>query len=251
MSAPVALVPPIDLDAVWAAHRADVGADRGDEDRLHFGDLHACDFATWQRINGEPMLANDAGGVDNFLRGHAYEKQVAEALRAYVVTLNADDGSSGARLMYVTHGREIEWLGIVGHIDFELRATLSDEVLAIIDCSTTAAKSTDWKYAHALKSAGYAVAVGAPMFAEWVMSIGFGGKVQAVGAHWFVTADWRERVELAAARITALAASPTPPEPEPPFDPVEFGAETWRCGRPGSGMSYCRAVCVRNARTPS
>ena len=37
------------------------------------------------------------------------------------------------------------------------------------------------------------------------------------------------------------------PDPVPPYNPLDRAHEAWRCGRQGTGKSYCRARCPRNA----
>ncbi len=233
------------LYEAWTDHVAVVVGPRGDEDRIHGGDLHGCDFALWQRLRGVAELDPDDGAFTMWERGHAYEARVHEALVAYYVK----------RGYAVTRGEEVEYEGVVGHIDFAIYDHDSDTPVAIVDCTTTAGKTTDWGYGHALKSAFYAVAKGAPEFFEWVIRIGFGGTIAGYEIHRFrlddVASDgvsWRERVALAIAQKKAVAALTSPPDAAPPVDPKDFEQETWRCGKPGSGKSYCRARCDYNAR---
>ena len=141
-----------------------------------------------------------------------------------------------------------------GNLDWTLER--DGITIATIDLSTTAARSPEWKYGHALKSAFYAMAVGADHFCEWVFSIGMAGKVTAQQAHWFALSDvvdgssWRDRVEDAITRKLTIDAI-AQPIPEPPIDPINGAQETWRCGKvsskTGVGTSYCSAQCPRNA----
>ncbi len=234
-----------ELRAAWKAHVARVLADRGDEDRLHGSDLHSCDFALWQRLRGVEQLPNDDGSFGNFERGHAYEARAHEALVAHYV----------ARGFSVTRGEEIEYDGIVGHLDFAIYEADKDAPCAIVDATMTASKTTEWSYAHALKTAFYAVAKGGVPFAEWVFRIGFGGVILGSEVHEFRLDDhlaggltWREHVAAAIAEKQLIAASPIEPEARPPIDPLDDEEESWRCGKPGSGKSYCRARCELNAR---
>ncbi len=251
------MIAPIDLTAVAEEHRARVLADRDDPAELHASDLQSCDTALWQRTHDREQLPLDDDSFANFERGHAYETRLFEALEAY-----ADANS------FVVHrGQKVEYHGIIGNVDFMLYDG-TGKLLAVIDPTTTASNKTDWKYGHALKSAFYAVATGAPMFCEWVTCIGFAGKIVAQEAHWFSLDDeappledgtvqtWRERVESAITHIKLMADArgPSDDEPGPPFDPVKGELETWRCGkvvnhRDGtqSGFSYCRAKCPKNA----
>ena len=225
-----------DFDACWTAHQERVLAPRGDELFPHMGDLHSCDYATWSRLQGEAPLPYDDDTFANFERGHAIEARLFDALKLHFTDYT------------VIHGAEIEYEGILGHLDFQLFDD-ADRCVAVIDVSTTAAKSPDWKYGHALKSAGYAIAVGAPVFIEWVFSVGFGGKIVAQKAHVFDTKEWTTNVRVSVARVNALVAAEDAPEMQPPFDPLANEYETWRCGKPGSGKSYCQnASCSRNAR---
>lgn len=180
-------------------------------------------------------LPFDEDTFANFERGHAIEARLYEALKLHFAEY------------VVVHGHEIEYEGIIGHLDFML-IDAADRHAAVIDVSTTAAKSPDWKYGHALKTAGYAVATEARTFVEWVFCVGFGGKIVAQKAHVFETKEWTANVRVAVARVKALAESEVAPEPEPPFDPLAKERELWRCGKPGSGKSYCQTVCPRNAR---
>lgn len=229
--------PPIDLNEAWERHVATVLSDRDDEHRIHGSDLHSCDFALWQRLHGVEQIPNDDGAFANFERGHAYENRVHDAILAYAIPLG----------YVVTRGREVDEDGIVGHLDFVLEK--DGKPVAVIDATTTASKSTAWSYGHTLKSAFYAVAIGADTFCEWVFSIGFGGKINAHEPHWFSLDDefldmtWRDIVFTERDLAKAVAARTTAPPASPPIDPLTGEAEAWRCNK-----GYCRARCDYNVR---
>ncbi len=245
--------PPIDLDAAFEAHVASVLADRDAPEELHASDLHACAFALHQRVHGKPRLPFDADTFAMFERGHAYESRVDEAIGARAEI----DG------LHVTHGEVVKHEGIVGNVDWVLydrglEPPYHPRALAVIDLSTTAGKTADWKYGHALKSAFYAVAVGAPRFCEYVLRIGFGGVIKEQRAHWFDLDEefdgetWRYRVDFAILRAKGIAGSDDAPFTVPPYDPIDRELEAWRCGKPGSGKSYCQcATCPMNAGLPA
>ena len=237
--------PPINLTDVWQTHKASVLAPRDDGKSLHASDIHSCDYALYQRLRGAPQLPLDDGSFANFERGHAVEARIAETLDAYV--RNHHPGHT------ITHGEQVTHEGIVGHLDFVLRDEKNVPV-AVIDVTTTASKLTDWKYGHAIKSAFYAVALGCEAFCEWVFCFGFGGIVTAQQAHWFSISDqspttgasWRDLVYASISMKRTLLHTTVAPKAEPPLDPFE-GPENWRCGKPGSGKSYCQCKCPRNA----
>jgi hypothetical protein len=235
----------ISITLAWREHAARVVADRDDGRDLHSSDLHSCAYALQQRLQGVPQLPNDDGSFANFERGHAFEDRMETWLRAYALRQG----------LLLTRGEQVTHAGIVGNLDFVLYASDAHDrkALAIIDCSTTAGKTTDWSYGHTLKSAFYAVAKGCDAFAEFVVRIGFGGAVLDVGEHWFLLSEefegvsWAERVRAAIEDAHAVAACGQL-APQPPWDPVDQEFEEWRCGREGSGKSYCRARCPRNQR---
>ena len=224
---------PFDVSALWSRFEQTMIAPRGDEDRLHGSDLLACDRATWLRLQGEPTLPFDGDSIAQFMMGHAVEAYVTGALDHL-----AAEGYT------ITRGREVEYRGSVGHVDVDLELWPYggdvSEAVAVLDVRTTKAKEPEPKDAHVLKSAFYAVALGAPHFAEWVFCLGF-GKIAKSACFWFETEKYRARVEEAIDRLEAVAGGELP-EAEPPT-----GME-WLCGKPGSGTSYCRANCWRNAR---
>lgn len=238
---------PIDLSAVWEAHKAAVLAPRDDGTVLHASDLHACAYALHARLSGVPSLPFDDGSFANFERGHQVEQRLYAPLMRYACKKGV-----------VTRGEEIVHEGIVGNLDFVLYDGFQDEAkpVAVIDLSTTASKSPDWKYGHALKTAFYAVAKGCDTFCEWVFCFGFGGLVTAQKAHWFSLDDkvpvpnnpgltWREAVAASIKRAKEVGAMAQ--LENPPIDPLTGELEAWRCGKPGSGKSYCQARCPRNA----
>jgi hypothetical protein len=234
----------IDLTRAWREHQARVVADRDDGTSLHASDLHSCDYALHQRLHGAPQLPNDDGSFANFERGHAFEARMREWLPAFIEARYPN--------LYVTHGEKVVFSGIEGNLDFCLYAN-ADKPLAVIDLSTTAGKTADWGYGHALKSAFYAIAKGCDAFAEFVVRVGFGGLVLDVGEHWFRLDDaaingftWRELVQAAAKNAHLIAEAPVYlGEPVPPWNPKDGEVENWRCGK------YCRAAtCHRNGRLP-
>jgi len=226
MTAPEAA--PLDLQGALDAFFARVGASRGDELLLHSSDLAGCDFATYARIHGEPQLPFDQDSRDSFLMGYAVEAYLASAFDCFVT-----QGYS------VVIGGEIQTSdGWSAHPDVRLEK--DGATFCVFDVTTTKAKAPDWKRGHALKTADYALRLGAPWFAEIVLTLGF-GKVTGYKPHWFRTEDWREAVEVARERVQTIAASPEPPAMEPPT------GDEWRCGKPGSGKSYCQSRCPRNA----
>lgn len=221
---------PLDLTATIEKHIVRVGEDRGDSLQLHSSDLSGCDYATYQRIHGEKQLPFDEDSISSFVAGHAFEAWFAEAFDMPGFT--------------VVRGGEVVTDGIIGHPD--IRFERDGKTLAVIDITSTKAKEPEWKKSHALKTADYALSLGAPHFAELVICLGF-GKVTGWRVHWFETVDWAEDVLKARDRLKAMAASDSPPPMEPPAE--EDGTPgTWRCGKPGSGKSYCQANCAKNAR---
>jgi len=221
-----------DLQAAVEAHVARVGEPRGDERRLHSGDLSECQYALWLRLQGEPQLPFTKDSIDAFVSGHAFEDWFREAFT-----------SIGALGYSIVFGGEVEHEGFIGHPD--VRFELDGKTMVVLDISTTKAANTEWKRSHALKTADYALALGAPHFAELVVSLGF-GVVKSWDVHWFDTADWIADVTEARAMVRDTAARTSPPPAEPPPD------MEWKCGRPGSGKSYCQAAsCHRNARLES
>lgn len=240
--------PPVDLSKAWTHHVGVVLEDR-DPHRISASDLHTCDYAFWTRYNGELQLPYGNDSFSAFERGHAYETRCYDAVRGWLIA--AEGGWT------VERGGLVEEEGIEGHPDLLVRDHVGD-LVAVIDPTTTASKFTEWKYGHALKSAFYAMALGTDTFCEWVFSIGFGGNILAQEAHWFTLDDvpfestgltWRDLVELSSAHIKAVSSLSEAPEPPiPPVDPQTGEQEAWRCGKPGSGKSYCRAVCPRNAQ---
>jgi hypothetical protein len=242
----------ISLTAAWAEHKAAVVTDRDDGTSLHSSDLHACDYALHQRLHGAPQLPNDDGSFANFERGLAFEARMADWLPQYVAKHHP-----GLR---VTHGEKVVYDGIECNLDFVLydAPSLGEKMgqhgptpLAVIDLSTTAGKSADWSYGHALKSAFYATAKGCDTFAEFVVRVGFGGLILDVAEHWFKLDDvafehatWRDLVQAASRNVHLIAAAHVyRGEPEPPYNPKDRELETWRCAK------YCRAAtCYRNGR---
>lgn len=243
--------PPIDLAKAWTHHVGEVLADR-DPHRISGSDLHGCDYAFWTRYNGEVQLPYDGSSFSAFERGHAYETRCFDAVHAYLLSRSPVN-------LNVTRWESTPLVhdGIEGHPDLLLRDA-DGTIIATIDPTTTASKFTEWKYGHALKSAFYAMALGCDTFCEWVFSIGFGGNILAQEAHWFSLGDipfastgltWRDLVELSSAHVKAVSSlSDAPNPPMPPIDPTDGTQEAWRCGKPGSGKSYCRALCPRNAQ---
>ncbi|GAC1546133.1 MAG: hypothetical protein NVS2B17_29130 [Candidatus Velthaea sp.] len=212
----------VELDASFAKFAAKIGAPRGDEGVLHGSDLSACDYATWLRINGEYQLPFDDGSRERFLMGHAVEAYIAGAF----------DGLR-ERGFVVTHGREIDHLGIVGHLDFDI--SQDGRILAVVDVTTTAGKSCEPQDSHKLKTAFYAHALGAPEFCEWVFQLGW-GKIVAQQAHWFATAAHVGAVESALERLSHVKVGSEAPAMEPPR------GQEWRC------KQYCQAYCPRNGK---
>lgn len=228
---------PVDLSAAWQEHVAEVLAPRDDGKVLHASDLHECDFALWQRLKygADYQLPFDSKSFTMFERGHAYETRLYDALRNHL-----------APPLFAVMGLPIKYKGITGHPDFLVfDSDRSVDPFVVIDATTTMAKVPDWRYGHALKSAFYAVAHSAPYFAEWVLSIGMGGSINAMQAYWFETEDWADAVEEHIAKVSAvrkLEAWPDLPV-EPPVDPRTMEMETWKCDK-----GYCRAKCDYNVR---
>ena len=211
-----------DLDGAFTRFYETLGSDRGDEHVLHASDLGGCRFATFQRLRGEAMLPFDDDSRDAFLMGFAVEDYVGAALAEFTT-----------QGYVVTKGREIVHQGLVGHLDYDI-SDAAGNVLAVIDVRTTKAKTLEVKHDHALKSAFYAQALGAPVFAEWLFSLGF-GKVTGRRAVWLQTADYATEIAALLPQLHALRDGDVPPI-APPRD------ETWRCEK------YCSAPCPRNAR---
>jgi len=232
---PHRIPPPISLEAAWQSHRDRVLGPRGDEHRLHMSDLHACDYATWQRIAGIPPLPFDDGAFAMFERGLAIESRLLDALT-----------QKFSPEYEVRFGLECEINGVIGHIDFALYK--NGEPFAVIDATTTAAKTPEIKYGHALKSAAYALAIGAPFFAEWVFCYGFGGTIVAQEEYWFVTEPFTKPVMDRIHFLNSLSVFSDEPKQKPPIDPATGEPEYWRCGK--NGKSYCNAICPRNAKVP-
>lgn len=239
------VAPPIDLIAAWDAHKAEVLADR-DPHRISGSDLHGCDRALWNRYNGGEQLPYTNASFASFERGLAYEPRFFDAF-------SKEAEKTGLRLVW-DKDRKVTHDGVEGHPDFTLYR--GDELVAVIDPTTTASNGSDWSYGHALKSAFYAVALGVDLFAEFVVCIGFGGNILKVEPHWFDLRDespiegpdgpltWREAVTVELARAKAVAALKAVPEAIPPTDPLDGTVEKWRCVK-----SYCRdATCPANAR---
>lgn len=235
----------LNLADAWEDHVTRVLADRDDAAEIHGSDLHACAFALHQRVHGEAQMPFDQSSFANFERGHAYETRLHDAIVEY----------AKPRGFEVSHGRKVTYRGIVGNLDWTIER--DGKVVATIDLSTTASKLPEVKYGHALKSAFYALAVGADQFCEWVFCIGFGGKIVAQQPHWFSLDEeaidgvtWRDAVHAAIEDVQMLVARRDAPIPEPPTDPFDGRPETWRCGKRdknGVGTSYCRAKCPKNA----
>lgn len=223
MKVPEPIPGPLALESFFLDWRDSFGLPRGDEGRLHGSDLGGCDFATMLRLEGMPQLPPDEDALEYWRRGHFIEAQ-AEAVFATL-----PDG-------YTYERGEIVDSGIVGHLDFVLD---TGREAYVIDVSTTAAKSTEWKWSHAIKSAFYALEKGAPFFCEWVFQIGFGGIVKARGEHWFRTSDWEGIVASRSAVLHAIESRAFTPPSEPPE-----GLE-WLC------KQYCAAHCWRNLRLPA
>ncbi len=206
-------------DFLWS-----FGEPRGDELELHASDVSGCRYATALRIGGSPTMPRDEASKGVFALGHAVEALLTDAF----APLRADGWT-------VTRGREVNYRGIVGHIDYDLER---EGMKIVVDVTTTKAKTTDYKMTHALKSAVYALAIGAPMFAEVVCRLGFGTLADAQW-HWFSTADYAPRIEAAIDELLALRAAGAKgelPVCEPP------PGEQWRC------RAYCDALCPRNDR---
>ncbi len=197
------------------------GEPRGDEHLLHMSDISGCRYATALRIGGSPVMPKDWATKLTFATGFAAEE--------YFVGLFAPLRADG---WIVTKGREVAYRGVVGHIDYDLER---EGMKIVVDVTTTKAKTTDYKMTHALKSAGYALAIGAPMFAEVVIALGF-GTIKEVAWHWFSTADYAARIDAAIDGLLALRDSGELPLMAPPE------GEEWRC------RAYCDALCPRNDR---
>jgi hypothetical protein len=222
-------------------------------------DLHGCARAFFDRYNGEPQLPYGNSSFSAFERGLAYQPRIFSAIDAYA-------GKVGLRIVHF--GEEpLVFEGVEAHPDFLLYQ--GDTLLATIDPTTTASKSADFGYGHALKGAFYSYALGVDLFCEWQFCIGFGGNILQHRPWWFHLdevalrpdgspmddalsgATWRMRVEASLEALKALAASEVRPGPEPPWNPVgdekkgvyTAGPEEWRC------KSYCRnSTCERNGQ---
>jgi hypothetical protein len=221
--------PPIDLDKLYADFVAKIGADRGDEHRLHGSDLGGCDYATYLRLKGEPRLPFDEDTIHRFYMGHMVEKYVVDALPFWDLA----------------HGRVVDHRGFVGHLDYNFDF---ESHTVVIDVSTTRGKEAKPQYSHALKTAFYADAIGADLFAEWVFRIGYGGKVLPPVAYWFETKDFLATIDERVKTLHAIEFGELVPAIEPPvqmnWNGTTFvasgGLETWRCAK------YCNAPCPRN-----
>jgi hypothetical protein len=213
---------PFDLDGAFSRFFATIGRDRGDEHVLHASDLGGCLFATYLRLKGEAQMPFDDDSRDAFLMGFAVEDYVGAALAEFI-----------AQGYVVTKGREIVHEGLVGHLDYDI-SDPAGNVLAVIDVRTTKAKALEVKHDHAVKSAFYAKALGAPVFAEWLFSLGF-GKVTGNRAVWLTTADYADEIATMIPQLHAIRDG-AEPAVEPPRN------ETWRCEK------YCSAPCPRNLR---
>jgi hypothetical protein len=217
----------LDLDGSLFAEILE-GEKRDDGDVLHASDLISCDYATKLRIDGHEELPFDQETLARFLTGHAIEQYVAKFIPAWAMR----------RGYFVTPNVECEYRGIKGHIDFLLN-TRERASYVVVDV-TTGAGPAEAKYSHKLKSAFYAVATGAAWFVEWPFQIAYGGTVKAQKAHWFRTADYVHEVDEAIERLLLV------PKIMPPREPHEKLGYN-KCGKPGSGKSYCQARCALNA----
>ena len=248
-------VPPIDLNAAWQDHVNDVVAGDRDPHRLAASDLHGCARAFFDRYHGAPLLEPSNSTFSAFERGHAYAPRFFAAASAYAKKAG----------LVLAKSKPVLYEGIEAHPDFLLFQ--GDTLLATIDPTTTASKSADFGYGHALKGAFYSVALGCDLFCEWQFCIGFGGNILQHKPWWFhldeiavrpdgtpmddglTGATWRTRVKGSLEALQALAASEQRPGPLPPWNPIgdekkgmyTAGPETWRC------RAYCRnAACERN-----
>lgn len=230
-------MPPIDLTAAWESHKTTVLSDR-DPDKLHASDVSACAFDLYERLRGARRMPKGNSTFSMFERGHAYEARIYSAVQAYC-------DKNG--LWLAKPDQEIEYEGIVGHPD--MLVYRGEDLLAVVDITTTASKYTEWKWGHVLKSAWYARALGTPLFCDWVFSIGFGGNILSEQAHWFSLDDsfggitWDQRLDLAIDYVHEIAAAKVPPAKVPPLDPATGEPEDWRCKK-----SYCDAICPLNAK---
>lgn len=221
--------PVIDLQSARQGWLAAVDAPRGDEHLPHFSDLTGCPRDIFLRLRGDARLP-----MPRFIIGHAVEEYAAQQLAANL--------SAG---MAVRRAREIEWTGIIGHIDLEIVDTETEKVLMVVDVSTTARKGDPQPNdGHTLKTAAYAAAVGAPDFCEWVFKLGFdGGRIDIIddAMHFFRTEDFLvqvlERREMLHGVMAALKGEAPPPAEEPP----EWAE--WKC------RAYCNAAtCSKNGK---
>ena len=224
------LSPPFDLDALHARFLNIVHEER-DPKIVAASDLTGCDYATHLRLAGEPSLPFSRETLASFEMGHAIE-----AWKHGMMNLLIEEGWS------VTRGGEVSYRGVSGHPDFRLeRLNLFEQgERIVIDVSTQNRTKVEVKEHHALKTWLYAKAYGAALFADIAFPVAF-GQIGEPAWKWYATADhdaWGE------ARIDALLAikAGAVPAVEPPM------GENWRCGKPGSGKSYCNAPCVLNAR---
>jgi len=221
--------PPIDLGELYARFADKIGADRGDEHRLHASDLGSCLYATHLRLKGEPRLPFDQDSLDRFYMGHMVEKFVFGAFEGYSFTA----------------GDVIDHRGIIGHLDLYGDVTTAT---VVVDISTTRAKESKPQYSHTLKTAFYADAKGCEQFCEWVFRIGYGGKVLPPVAYWFETKDFLATIDERVKVLQAIEFDGLVPAIEPPvqmnWNGATFvpsgGLETWRCAK------YCNAPCPRN-----
>ena len=234
----------LDLDRVWERFVSAHLNDRDAPNEIHASDLAACRYAVWQRLNGIPQLPATLMDLENFTRGLAYEG----LLHDYLVAEALAQGHA------LTHGERVEHLGVIGNLDWV--EYHGDFPLATYDLSVPRTVEPRWKGGHALKSAFYALAKGVSTFVEVVISMPSNfpnakePKLPRFAAHRFDVDEvfdgmtWRERVETAAAEVTALPGAIAPPQ-DPPIDILDGKPQDWLC------KSYCRARCSKNARYDS
>ena len=215
--------PPIDLETAYERFYQRIGADRNDEHLLHASDLGGCLYATHTRLAGKPQMPFDNDSRDSFLMGFAVEDYVGSALDTFT-----------AQGYVVTKGREVNFCGIIGHLDYDI-SDKDGKCVAVIDVRTTKNKVLEVKHDHALKSAFYAEALGGEVFCEWMFSLGF-GKVTGQKQFWLKTRDYRAEMLETIPKLLAIRDGEVPAM-EPPR------GETWRCTK-----GYCNAPCQLNAR---